>query len=171
MSQPKVLTQRIVAHVLQPSDHIILMSALDKDGVLTLDTVENTVLTDQRFAYQFIVALLNSRFASWYAYKFVFSNAIRTMDFDDYYVGKLPLPRIDFDNPEEKAMHGRLVALVEGMLELHRRKADKSLPQSEREDLEREIARTDREIDVLVYDLYGLTEEERRRVAETWQAR
>ena len=63
-------------------------------------------------------------------------------------------------------MHDRLVALVERMLELHRRQADKSLPQSEREDIEREIARTDREIDSLVYDLYGLTAEERRLVEE-----
>ncbi|MBI2303595.1 MAG: hypothetical protein HYU86_02465 [Chloroflexi bacterium] len=50
------------------------------------------------------------------------------------------------------------------MLELHRRKADKSLPQSEKEDRERKVARTDREIDALVYDLYGLTDEERRLV-------
>lgn len=59
-----------------------------------------------------------------------------------------------------------MVALVERMLELHKRKADKSLPQSDLEDIQRQIAHTDREIDDLVYDLYGLTEEERQVVEE-----
>ncbi|MDO8531055.1 MAG: hypothetical protein Q7T26_02640 [Dehalococcoidia bacterium] len=35
---------------------------------------------------------------------------------------------------------------------------------NERDDLEREAARTDREIDGVVYDLYGLTEAERKLV-------
>ena len=50
-------------------------------------------------------------------------------------------------------MHDDPVALVERMLELNKRL---------REELERRIERTDREIDELVYRLYGLTEEERR---------
>ena len=82
------------------------------------------------------------------------------------FLKQLPIRRIDFDNPEEKALHDRLVALVERMLELHGRKASArgGLPQSEHEEIEREIARTDQEIDNLVYDLYGLTLEERRLV-------
>ena len=43
--QPKIVSQRIVAHVTQPKDHIIIMSAIDKEGVLNVDTVENTILT------------------------------------------------------------------------------------------------------------------------------
>ncbi|MBI2861299.1 MAG: hypothetical protein HYX89_00605 [Chloroflexi bacterium] len=82
---------------------------------------------------------------------------------------KLPIRRIDFGNPEEKAMHDHPAALVERMLDLHKRKADKSLPQSDLEDIQREIARTDREIDDLVYDLYGLTEDKRRVVEEAME--
>ncbi len=121
LCQPKILSQRIIAHVLHPSDHIILMSTFDKDGVLTLDTVENTVLTDNRFAYSFITGLLNSKLWSWYAYRFIFSKAIRTMDFDEYYLGKLPLPPIDFGNSTEKKMHDGLVARADKMLELNKR--------------------------------------------------
>ncbi len=45
------------------------------------------------------------------------------------------------------------------MLELHKKK--NSLPPSaEREKIEREIAVTDEKIDELVYELYGITEEE-----------
>jgi hypothetical protein len=50
------------------------------------------------------------------------------------------------------------VTLVEQMLELHKRQAAKS--QSDQELYQRQIDATDREIDRLVYELYGLTEEE-----------
>ncbi len=52
-----------------------------------------------------------------------------------------------------------MVALVERMLELHQqRRAAKS--DVARERIEREIKVTDEQIDALVYELYGLTEEE-----------
>ncbi|MFT3787804.1 MAG: Eco57I restriction-modification methylase domain-containing protein [Tepidisphaeraceae bacterium] len=53
----------------------------------------------------------------------------------------------------------RLVTLVDAMLSLHKRLAAEKLPQK-REQIEREIAATDRQIDQLVYQLYGLTDEE-----------
>ena len=54
-----------------------------------------------------------------------------------------------------------MVALVEEMLALHRQLAD-ARTDHERTNLQRQIAATDRRIDRLVYDLYGLTEEEIR---------
>ncbi len=56
-----------------------------------------------------------------------------------------------------------MVALLERMLELNRNKhsGEHSSPlQLER--IDREIAATDAEIDNLVYELYGITEEERK---------
>ena len=53
------------------------------------------------------------------------------------------------------------------MIELHRRLGEKGAARdAEREALEREIRETDRAIDELVYDLYGLTAAERRLVEE-----
>ena len=68
---------------------------------------------------------------------------------------------IDQANPSQKATHDKIVSLVERMLELHKRKND--LPPSfERDKLEREIVVTDETIDQLVYDIYQLTQEERK---------
>jgi len=50
-----------------------------------------------------------------------------------------------------------MVSLVERMLELHRRSP--RTPQ-EQKMVKREIESTDRQIDTLVYELYGLTPEE-----------
>jgi len=55
--------------------------------------------------------------------------------------------------------HDRLVALVERMLELHKRLAS-ARASADREMYQRQIEATDREIDQLVYELYGLTEGE-----------
>lgn len=52
-----------------------------------------------------------------------------------------------------------MVALVETMLDLHRRHAAEANPQVKTL-LQRQIEMTDKQIDALVYALYGLTAEE-----------
>ena len=74
-------------------------------------------------------------------------------------LGRLPIHRIDFSNPADVKNHDRMVALVERMLSLHKQAQTAALPQ-EKEMLQRQIDVTDREIDTLVYELYGLTAEE-----------
>jgi len=77
---------------------------------------------------------------------------------------QLPIRTIDFNDKQDKARHDKMVSLVERMLELH-----KKLPNTEgaeKTQIEQLIARTDREIDALVYELYDLTEEERAIVEE-----
>jgi len=91
MSKPKIMSQRIVAHVLNPKDHIIIMSTLDQKGIINVDTIENTILNTLEYDFKYILAFFNSNFMAWYAYLFVFNRAVRTMDFDNYYVGKLPI--------------------------------------------------------------------------------
>jgi hypothetical protein len=55
------------------------------------------------------------------------------------------------------------------MLELHKKK--NSLPPSaEREKIEREIAVTDEKIDDIVYELYGITGEERKIMIGGWSS-
>ena len=93
LQKPKVISQRIVAHIEDPKPHIKITSTADPTGdVLSVDTVINTVLTDEKFTPIFISAILNSELINWYVHKFIFSSAIRTMDFDNYYVGKIPIP-------------------------------------------------------------------------------
>jgi len=82
---------------------------------------------------------------------------------------QLPIRTINFDDPEDVARHGRMVELVEQMLSLHKQLAaaktahDKTV-------LQRQIDATDRQIDQLVYELYGLTDEEIKIVEETANA-
>jgi len=52
-----------------------------------------------------------------------------------------------------------MVALVERMLDLHTKLASATIPANKKL-YQRQIEATDAEIDALVYELYGLTEEE-----------
>lgn len=53
---------------------------------------------------------------------------------------------------------------MEQLLVLNRRVQEETLDAQQRTLLERQISFLDRHIDTLVYDLYGLTEEERKLV-------
>lgn len=86
------------------------------------------------------------------------------------YMEKVPIRPIDFSDATDKAKHDKMVTLVERMLELHQRLPSTKNP-NDRTRLQRQIDATDREIDRLVYDLYGLTEEEIAIVEETTVAR
>jgi uncharacterized coiled-coil protein SlyX len=74
-------------------------------------------------------------------------------------IRQLPIRAINFSNSVEKAQHDKLVALVEKMLALTP-KLRGATSESEKAALQNAVTTTDAEIDRLVYELYGLTEEE-----------
>jgi adenine-specific DNA-methyltransferase len=78
----------------------------------------------------------------------------------------IPIKPIDFADPADLARHDRMVALVQRMLELNKQAAEAALP-FDRERWRRQIEATDREIDALVYELYGLSEEEIKLLEES----
>ena len=81
------------------------------------------------------------------------------------YMQKVPVRVIDFSNAADKARHDRMVELVESMLSLHKQVAAAKTPH-EKDALQRRIQSTDQQIDNLVYELYGLTDDEIRIVEE-----
>jgi hypothetical protein len=70
-----------------------------------------------------------------------------------------PICTINPNDPAAIARHDRMVTLVTQMLDLNKKLQDARLEQ-ERTMLSRQIEATDGAIDTLVYELYGLTEEE-----------
>ncbi|QQG40145.1 MAG: N-6 DNA methylase [Candidatus Aenigmatarchaeota archaeon] len=160
--QPKIISQRIVAHVTRPKDHIIIMSALDGEGQLNVDTVENTTLTDKKYKLETILAIMNSELISWYAYRYIFGKAIRTMDFDDYYVGKIPLPHTS------KSVETALTEKVSRINDLNKKVhqlGDKKTAETAK--LDEEVKKTNAEIDELVYKIYGVTDAEKKTIKES----
>lgn len=67
---------------------------------------------------------------------------------------------IDFSNAADKKLHDDLVSLVEQML-VAKRDGAKAQFEAETGRAPAKVASLDRRIDALVYELYGLNEEER----------
>lgn len=74
-------------------------------------------------------------------------------------LSRLPIRTIDFENPNDKAKHNKMVKLVERMLDLHKKLDVAKIP-DEKTKIQRQINTTDKQIDNLVYQLYNLTNEE-----------
>jgi hypothetical protein len=148
--QPKVVSQQIIAHIQNPKPHIMIIASVDPDGsILGLDTVENTIPINAPIHLNMIAALFNSSLINWYAYRFIYCAAVRTMHFDEHYIGKIPLP-LDYRYKQDD-----IVALVDKILA-----AKRANPNADTSALEREI-------DERIYHLYGLTPEEIRIVEES----
>ena len=79
--------------------------------------------------------------------------------FSTNYLAPFPIPTINFNNPDEVKLHDKVVKLVSEILTMYEEKEKNQNPRDLKE-IEREIKNTDKKIDNLVYELYGLTEEE-----------
>ena len=74
-------------------------------------------------------------------------------------LSRFPIRTVNFGDPADVVRHDQMVALVERMLDLHKKLAAATIP-ADKILYQRQIEATDRQIDALVYELYGLTEEE-----------
>lgn len=107
----------------------------------------------------YLLGILNSKVADFIVHLISSTKQGGYYEYKPMYVSQIPIRTIDPSDPSDVARHDRMVALVEKMLDLNKRLAAAKAPH-EKEALAGMIDATDREIDRLVYELYGLTEEE-----------
>jgi hypothetical protein len=105
------------------------------------------------------LGVLNSRLAWWFVSNTGYVLRGGYYAFTTDYLGPFPVPTVSPSRKADKARHDKMVELVERMLDLHKQLPKAKTPH-EQESLTRTIAATDNRIDALVYELYGLTEEE-----------
>ena len=72
---------------------------------------------------------------------------------------KLPIKDVNIKIEKDRIIHTKIVELVDSILVYKQEKFKIKTPQ-EKTSLQRQIEATDKQIDQLVYQLYGLTEEE-----------
>jgi hypothetical protein len=107
----------------------------------------------------YLLGLLNSLLLKLFIHSVCTDLQGDSFNFSAVFVSKTPIRPIDLGNVSDKARHDRMVQMVEQMLTLN-----KQLPEAktshEHTLIQRQIDATDRQIDKLVYELYGLTPEE-----------
>ncbi len=146
-----------------------LIGTLDKAGYYVEQSlvciIPHGIVTKQRPAasipLEFILGILNSRLESFYFATYIIDYSLGggLIHATPGTQGKLMIPRVS------DAKMNPIVSLVDRMLELHKKVAGVKNPE-EKVRLQRQIDSTDEQIDKLVYELYGLTEEEIRIVEE-----
>lgn len=129
-------------------------------GLYTLNTIYNIFFTKPTgYDLKFILGILSSKALGWYWLRSFFDQKERFPKIKKDALLSIPIPRIAFSDPANKARHDRMVQLVESMLALHKQLAE-ARSEAQKGVIQRQIDATDAEIDRLVYDLYGLTAEE-----------
>jgi hypothetical protein len=139
-----------------------LTATLDTENRYFLSSLYSIYYKDdnRRENLSYLLGILNSEFASWLASIFALSATKGAFTkFRTNQLAPLPIRTINFDDPDDVALHDRMVSLVDQMLNLNKRLAESREPQTTGM-LERQIESTDRQIDQLVYRLYDLTDEE-----------
>lgn len=96
-----LIVQNIIAHIMNPKDHIKITACIPSDEHFYTTTIANTVnqlicKQDNEFliSNKYTWCLLNSNLLNWYVYHFVFSLAIRTMHFYNPISEKVPFINI-----------------------------------------------------------------------------
>lgn len=133
-----------------------LNAAYDDQGVYVLNRLTSIILEGSTISLHYLLGLLNSTLLDYY-----FQHKFTEWEVKPAFLKLLP---IAVPEPHSAAYEitDQVATLARRMLKLHQRLAAKGeVHDNEREVIEREIATADREIDNLVYDLYGLTRKER----------
>jgi type I restriction-modification system DNA methylase subunit len=124
-----------------------------------------TVNAESSLSPNYVLGLLNSQLLFWRLRSI--SNIFRAgwITCTKQYVETLPIRLCNLSDPTDRSRHDRMVKLVEQILMLYKQLAAAKTP-DDRIRLQRQIDSTDHQIDHLVYELYGLTNEEIRIVED-----
>jgi len=103
---------------------------------------------------KFVTGVVNSK-----ALKFFYRTTFQTIHVQCGELSSLPLPRLDMSKLEDRKRHDSLVSLAAQMLDAKQQEV-RAGNEAKRDFWTRKAMGLDRQIDSLVYGLYGLTSEE-----------
>jgi type I restriction-modification system DNA methylase subunit len=135
-------------------------------SIFYLDTACGIVPKDKSLnSYYYLLALLNSSLFEFYFKKTTVPKAGGFFIYKTMFLEPLPIRTINHDNEADKKVYNVLISLVSKMMDLQKQLSPiRNIPYSNREKLLREVGSVDAEIDQKVYELYGITEEEKQTI-------
>ncbi|MBI4689298.1 MAG: N-6 DNA methylase [Nitrospirae bacterium] len=118
------------------------------------------LLARQGWRLEYLLGIINSRLMTFYhRKKFLDEFKMRFQKILIKDCCRFAIRVINFSDSADKARHDKMVSMVDQMLTLNKKLAS-AKTDHEKTALQRQIEATDKQIDKLVYELYGLTEEE-----------
>jgi hypothetical protein len=133
----------------------LVVGYLDDDETYSAGVLLNVIARpDCPYEISYLMALLNSRLLNYWYRKSVLDVSIRVVD-----LRSVPIRALDMGIDSERRLHASLAKCARSMVKLTRQLQALS-GEHERRVLQRAMQATDRQIDRLVYELYGLTQSE-----------
>jgi hypothetical protein len=148
---PKIITRKT-------ADRII--ATYDPTGYYFEQTVHGTIPKRKFPNVKYILGILNSKLYKYYYKNIIHQSGTIFPQVRIGYLKKLPIHNINVNNPTERKSHDNIVALADVMLGLN--EIIQAAKGGEKEEIQRQIEKTDREIDEIVYKLYRITENEKK---------
>ncbi len=151
---PRILLREIISRQFK------LQAVKTEEDFVTNKSMQSILVNENDYSINYLLGILNSKLLSWYFLRI--SNIAQRDDFPKIVLKEtrsLPVCSIDFTKQADKIKHDRMAQLVEQMLTLHKQ-LHEAKTGHEQTLLQRRIDATDKQIDKLVYELYGLTEDE-----------
>ncbi|MCL5959453.1 MAG: Eco57I restriction-modification methylase domain-containing protein, partial [Chloroflexi bacterium] len=147
--QPKIVV---------PDYNNVASFTLDSGGQF-FKTGYGVILKDESLSQMYVLGLLNSQLL--FQYLLSVGTTLRGgyVRFWTQFIKQVPIRMINPADSGDSVRHDQMVTLVSRMMTLHKQLASARTDQ-DKTVLERQIDATDRQIDRLVYELYGLTEDE-----------
>ncbi|MDD2774218.1 MAG: TaqI-like C-terminal specificity domain-containing protein [Elusimicrobiales bacterium] len=143
--------------VRQTGDSII--ATLTNDKFIVRNNLHILLPKSKSYDLLFSLGLLNSRLMDFMYTVINPEKGEALAEVKKQHVEQLPVVKLDFANPAQKAQHDKMVSLVEQMLgiqkQLHAAKSE-----SDRSLYQQKAAAIDQQINDLVYTIYALTKEE-----------
>ena len=122
-----------------------------------------SILLDNNYSLKYLLAIINSKLMSYY-----FNKYLATGTLQGTYSGIYPEDVRTFPIKEATdSAQKRIVEMTEKIINMFKQLKRLGTNSNEAQNLKAEIEKTDAEIDRLVYELYGLTDEEIKIVEET----
>ncbi|MGC1619969.1 MAG: TaqI-like C-terminal specificity domain-containing protein [Candidatus Acidiferrum sp.] len=136
-----------------------LIAALDTAQLLCLNNMHVLVPRAETPSLSYLLGVINSRLMNWCYHTLNPEVGEALAEVKKTNVAQLPVRPINLSDRAEKAQYDRMATLVDSMLQLNKQLSTvKSAAQ--KGILQRQIEATDQHIDQLVYQLYGLTDDE-----------
>jgi hypothetical protein len=140
-----------------------LIAAYDEAKFIVRDNLYTIVnIPEVNISLKYLLGVIDSKFLNWY-YQNIINNerGEALAQVKRGHLALLPIPALDLSKKPDKAAHDKLAGLVDQMLALKKKEQVETVPQT-KTIIGRQIQAVDKQIDALVYELYGLTEEEIR---------
>jgi len=136
-----------------------LIATLDKNQYLCLNNMHVLVPKEGTPVCRYVLAILNSKLMNWYYHTLNPEIGEALAEVKRANVAALPIIIPDISNSIVQKMHDRIVRLVDHMLN-SKKAFGAARSDKDKDYYESKCAVLDRQLDQLVYELYGLSEDE-----------